>query len=403
MNKPGRPEDDYPNNLEAVRQELDYWAKRQQEGLPGSEWWDRVQARLDHLQRLERRYDTSFLARTRRKLEDNRLIAFVIIAFAVLSALSAVWAFVPKSFWNRPKDASPSATVIPPGVKHSAVYLLYVKSENGQAVTGAKVTLQGIYTVVPEFTDNLGLARFEIPAPLPLKVKVIAEVDGYEHYEQNLDTKFVLGKEFAQEIQLRPVLHSTKTPARNSKSKNNADSVTGSNPVSIGATKAIPKPAAPVETPAPRNSAETASTADKDSSQKDQASAATALPDTKLSDADESMVVKDSATGLMWTRNDNGGDMMPLAGAEPYCKKLRLAGFADWRLPTIDELKPLYNATTGSSHHFIREPFQLNNWFVLSSTLTNAGLAYFDFFNGVGVAPAANNVRNHVFCVRRYK
>lgn len=45
----------------------------------------------------------------------------------------------------------------------------------------------------------------------------------------------------------------------------------------------------------------------------------------------------DPATGLMWTRTDNG-DPINWYQAVDYCKTLTLGGYSDWRLPEIDEL-----------------------------------------------------------------
>ncbi len=50
----------------------------------------------------------------------------------------------------------------------------------------------------------------------------------------------------------------------------------------------------------------------------------------------------DPATGLMWTRKDNGSDVdWPQATA--YCSDLKLAGHRDWRLPTLEELQGIYD------------------------------------------------------------
>jgi hypothetical protein len=42
----------------------------------------------------------------------------------------------------------------------------------------------------------------------------------------------------------------------------------------------------------------------------------------------------DPATGLMWAKKDNGSDV-DWNQAGDYCTKLQLAGYNDWRLPTI--------------------------------------------------------------------
>jgi hypothetical protein len=51
----------------------------------------------------------------------------------------------------------------------------------------------------------------------------------------------------------------------------------------------------------------------------------------------------DPTTRLMWTKHDNGFQLTNLKDAYMYCSALRLAGFADWRLPTIDELASITN------------------------------------------------------------
>lgn len=63
-------------------------------------------------------------------------------------------------------------------------------------------------------------------------------------------------------------------------------------------------------------------------------------------------------TGLMWQKDDNG---MPInyEEAKKYCNSLTLAGYRDWRLPTVFELKALYDGLIwkGEDH---REP--IFNW-----------------------------------------
>jgi hypothetical protein len=52
----------------------------------------------------------------------------------------------------------------------------------------------------------------------------------------------------------------------------------------------------------------------------------------------------DPATKLMWTAKDNGGDVT-WRQATKYCRDLRLAGYPNWRLATIDELQGIYDGS----------------------------------------------------------
>ena len=53
----------------------------------------------------------------------------------------------------------------------------------------------------------------------------------------------------------------------------------------------------------------------------------------------------DPSTGLMWTAKDNGNDIT-WRKAMKYCQNLSLAGYSDWRLPTIDELSSIYDGNS---------------------------------------------------------
>jgi hypothetical protein len=52
----------------------------------------------------------------------------------------------------------------------------------------------------------------------------------------------------------------------------------------------------------------------------------------------------DPLTTLMLAGKDNGSDISFYKGTK-YCHNLRLAGYSDWRLPTMFELQPLYDKT----------------------------------------------------------
>ncbi len=50
----------------------------------------------------------------------------------------------------------------------------------------------------------------------------------------------------------------------------------------------------------------------------------------------------DPSTGLMWAGKDNGKDVS-WKKAMNYCHDLRLAGYSDWRLASLEELKGIYD------------------------------------------------------------
>jgi hypothetical protein len=50
----------------------------------------------------------------------------------------------------------------------------------------------------------------------------------------------------------------------------------------------------------------------------------------------------DPSTGLMWAGKDNGSDVS-CNEAMKYCRNLRLGGYSDWSLATIDRLQGIYD------------------------------------------------------------
>jgi hypothetical protein len=50
----------------------------------------------------------------------------------------------------------------------------------------------------------------------------------------------------------------------------------------------------------------------------------------------------DPATGLMWAAKDNGKDVT-WKQAVKYCRNLRLAGYSDWKLGSVEELQAIYD------------------------------------------------------------
>ncbi|MGA9063175.1 MAG: DUF1566 domain-containing protein [Terracidiphilus sp.] len=58
----------------------------------------------------------------------------------------------------------------------------------------------------------------------------------------------------------------------------------------------------------------------------------------------------DPSTGLMWTAKDNG-ENVTWGKAMKYCQNLSLAGYSDWRLPSIDELQGIYDDSGFTAPH----------------------------------------------------
>ena len=91
--------------------------------------------------------------------------------------------------------------------------------------------------------------------------------------------------------------------------------------------------------------------------------------------------VTDSETGLMWTKDDKGSDIH-WNGAKKYCWSLTLAGYSDWRLPTIEELEALHDPSVDGRYE-IRRPFHLTDEKLWSSTpKTSRRANYFNFGSG---------------------
>jgi formylglycine-generating enzyme required for sulfatase activity len=122
--------------------------------------------------------------------------------------------------------------------------------------------------------------------------------------------------------------------------------------------------------------------------------------ETVVSHEDPNILI-DPATGLMWTRRHNNEDINWIKASE-YAKNLSLGGYADWRLPTIEELERLSDPQRG--HGFkIREPFKLEKPRIWSSTKKDSDSAlYFDFFvKGRGSSPVEVLAFYRALCVRR--
>jgi formylglycine-generating enzyme required for sulfatase activity len=88
----------------------------------------------------------------------------------------------------------------------------------------------------------------------------------------------------------------------------------------------------------------------------------------------------DPATLLTWTTADNGANVT-WNEANDYCSNLGIDGYSDWRVPTIEELKSLYDANTGDMH--VKGNLKLSSGYQWTSTQKGASEArIFDFIAG---------------------
>jgi hypothetical protein len=56
----------------------------------------------------------------------------------------------------------------------------------------------------------------------------------------------------------------------------------------------------------------------------------------------------DPSTGLIWAAKDNGSKEVNWHKAVTYCRDLRVAGYSDWRLASIDELEGIYDKSANA-------------------------------------------------------
>ena len=88
--------------------------------------------------------------------------------------------------------------------------------------------------------------------------------------------------------------------------------------------------------------------------------------------------ITDNATGLMWQKS--GSDkLLVYKDAEAYIDELnrrKFAGYGDWRLPTVDELKSLITKEKQSNDLYISPIFEKKNynWFWSSDKRASGGV-----------------------------
>lgn len=104
--------------------------------------------------------------------------------------------------------------------------------------------------------------------------------------------------------------------------------------------------------------------------------------------ADADGTVLDTKTGLMWAARDSK-DGFTWPAAKRYCRNYRAGGHQDWRMPTLDELAGLYDASKSRPQpchkiymlHVATDLIYLNCSNYWASATQGTDTAYFDFGN----------------------
>jgi len=99
--------------------------------------------------------------------------------------------------------------------------------------------------------------------------------------------------------------------------------------------------------------------------------------------------VLDTKTKLMWAAKDNGVEIN-WSKAKSYCESYRGGGYTDWRMPTVDELEGLYDASksrpmacnTSYKIHVATELIDITCWAPWASETRGSDVASFDFIGG---------------------
>ena len=97
--------------------------------------------------------------------------------------------------------------------------------------------------------------------------------------------------------------------------------------------------------------------------------------------------VLDSKTGLMWAAKDNG-TKIKWWDAEEYCENYKGGGYRDWRLPTTNELRGLFDSSksyqikeTSYTVH-LTELIELTAPYLWASETKGSKAVIFIFING---------------------
>ncbi len=95
-------------------------------------------------------------------------------------------------------------------------------------------------------------------------------------------------------------------------------------------------------------------------------------------------VVVDHMTGLMW-QQAGSSDQLNYADAQRYIRDLnnqKFAGYADWRLPTLEEAMSLMESTKKNGDLYIDPVFDEKQRWIWTADKQASGVAWYVYFNG---------------------
>lgn len=96
----------------------------------------------------------------------------------------------------------------------------------------------------------------------------------------------------------------------------------------------------------------------------------------------KSEVILDTKTNLLWAVEDNA-KLVDWMGAKSYCENYRAAGYADWRMPTMDEITDLFKGLIKNNkvYYIIPDITVTGNCMWVSDT-NGSDAAFFDNESG---------------------
>jgi tetratricopeptide (TPR) repeat protein len=105
---------------------------------------------------------------------------------------------------------------------------------------------------------------------------------------------------------------------------------------------------------------------------------------------------RDTDTGLLWMKQDNGRDEDDLNQANNYCQNLNLGGYTGWRLPTIAELTTIHDKTKRVNGYYIKGGIKLYSGCITSKD----GVNQIYFGRNLGTSCSSWKAHKRILCVR---